>query len=107
MLQTTLEATRALFRTDPTVAPSERTRLLSLLRQGPPPEAHATSPAVPSWICTGEVARRLAKSTRTVQRLADAGYLTRRRLPGRKRGAGFLLSDVEALILAGGEVSRV
>jgi len=45
-----------------------------------------------------EAARLLARTTRAVDMLARGGVLKRVRLPGRTRGAGFRLSEVQQLI---------
>jgi hypothetical protein len=45
-----------------------------------------------------EAARLLARTTRAVDLLARGGVLKRVRLPGRSRGAGFRLSDVQRLL---------
>ncbi len=58
----------------------------------PPPER------VPRILRRGEVARRLSVSLRTVDKLPVAKF----KLPGRQRAAGFLESDINAL-LAGKE----
>jgi len=52
-----------------------------------------------------EVARRLSSSLRLVDLLAARGALTRIRLPGRRRGNGFLESQVAGL-MAGGKVGN-
>ena len=44
-----------------------------------------------------EAAERLSSSTRTLDKLAAAGVLPRRKLPGHVRSSGFLASDIEAL----------
>ncbi len=41
-------------------------------------------------------------SMRTIDKLAATGILQRRKLPGPLRASGFLASDIDALILAGG-----
>lgn len=49
-----------------------------------------------------EVARRLSCSLRLVDLLAHNGALQRIKLPGRKRGHGFLASEIDALLAGGG-----
>ena len=46
----------------------------------------------------GAAALRLGVSLRTVDKLAKAGFLPRRVLPGRVRAAGFCEADLGALI---------
>ena len=68
---------------------------------GPAPAA--TAAAATTWriLRRAEVAQRLSRSPRAVDYLAAAGVLRRVRLPGRSRAAGFLESDVSALIGGG------
>ena len=85
---------------DQTITPQERTRLIATLRepaeQKPAPEISTE----PRLIRRSEVARRLSCSLRTVDNLSMSGALEKKKLPGRIRAAGFLASDVDALILA-------
>lgn len=48
-----------------------------------------------------EVARRLSVSLRTVDNWARQGLLTKRKLPGRLRAAGFSSVEVDRLITTG------
>lgn len=59
--------------------------------------------AEPRLVRRAEVARRLSRSLRFVDKLAASGVLAKRKLPGRVRALGFLASDVDALILAEGQ----
>ncbi len=52
----------------------------------------------PRLVRRAEAARRLSRSLRFVDKLAASGVLPKRRLPNRKRAAGFLESDLNALI---------
>lgn len=54
--------------------------------------------AEPRLLRRAEAARRLGCSLRLVDRLAKDGALVKRKLPGRKRAAGILESDLLALI---------
>ena len=98
MQPSTLEIVKAGLRADPTVSPSERVRLLAMLRAGP--DAWPATPhAVPCLLRHDEAARRLGGVTKkTVNNLARSGLLTPVRLPGRVRALGFRESDVMALI---------
>ena len=100
MLPTTLDAVKSILRTDPSVNPPERNRLLSLMRQGPEPQAipPAAAPTGPRFMRRREVAERLSVSLRTVDKYAATGLLHKRTLPGHKRASGFLESAVSALI---------
>jgi hypothetical protein len=90
---------KTVFRADPTLSPPDRVRLLALLRHGADaakaPPASANSPRLLTRRATGSI---LSKSLRTVDKLAATGVLPRRFLPGRVRAAGFLDSDVFALL---------
>jgi hypothetical protein len=102
MLQSTLDLLKSVLRSDATVSAAERTVLLAQLRNGG--KHMAAEPVVKSeerLVRRGEAARRLSCSVRTIDRLARTGALRKRKLPGRVRGAGFLASDVETLIVVG------
>jgi hypothetical protein len=61
----------------------------------------ATATAAPGpdrLLRRADVASMLARSPRAVDRLAYDGALPRVMLPGRRRGAGFRLADVQRLI---------
>lgn len=103
MLNTTLEIVRSGLKSDPTLTPQDRARLLAALRQ-PAAQKAAPEPSVePRLVRRAEVARRLSRSLRFVDKLAASGALAKRKLPGRVRASGFLASDVDALILAEGQ----
>ncbi len=55
-------------------------------------------PGQPRVVRRHEAARMLARSLRSVDMLAAQGLLRRIKLPGRKRGCGFLESDLLALL---------
>ena len=102
MLQSTLDVIKSVLRSDPTLSPSERTLLLSQMRKGG--KCAASEPIAKTelrLVRRVEAARRLSCSLRTIDKLAATGVLRRRTLPGRVRAFGFLLSDVETLVLAG------
>lgn len=101
MLPTTLQIIRSGLQADPSISPSDRARLLALLRNGinvAKPEAATES--VARIIRRAEAARRLSCSLRLVDRLAKDGILPKRKLPGRIRASGFLESDLVALVTA-------
>jgi len=99
MLATTFDVLKAGLKTDPTLTPSDRARLLAQLRIGPNTAKPETASAIGQrFIKRRDTATMLAKSLRTVDKLAASGILKRRFLPGRKRGAGFLESDILALL---------
>jgi hypothetical protein len=95
MLPTTLQAVRSILTADPSINPPERNRLVAALRQGPQPRTpHPTAAAGPRFMRRKEVAARLSVSLRTVDKLAQAGMLRKRTLPGRTRASGFLADEV-------------
>ena len=102
MEQTTIEIIRAGLKGDPTITPEQRTRLLALLRSPVTPVCEQSAPKVPRLIRRAEAANRLSCTTRTIDKMAAAGILRKRKLPGRMRAAGFLESDVEKLMLNNG-----
>ncbi len=72
----------------------ERMMFMAELNQTPA----MNTPSETRIIKRQEVARRLGYSTRLVDQLGAAGTLERVTLPGRQRGCGYRLSDVEKLI---------
>ena len=97
MLPTTLKILRTAFEADPSITVAERQRLMQLVRQGTSalgPKPETTTERVARIIRRAEVARRLSCSLRTVDKLP----LKKVKLPGRTRAAGFLESDVNALL---------
>lgn len=99
MLPTTLEIIRSGLRADPSLTPTDRARLLALLRNGPnSPNTDPATPTAPRWIRRVEAARRLSCSLRTVDKLHAQGILRKRKLPGRIRASGFLETDLVKLI---------
>ena len=99
LLQSTVDIIRSALRADPHACPADRARLLAVVRTGGGPQPKTAPPETgPRILARAEVARRLAKTTRFVDRLAQQGVLKKVRLPGRVRAAGFLESDVNALL---------
>jgi predicted DNA-binding transcriptional regulator AlpA len=96
MLPTTIEVFKATLRADPTISAIDRGRLLAMIRTGPAPaQKSASAPeSVPRILRRAEVARRLSVSLRTVDKLP----IQKLKLPGRTRAAGFLESDINALL---------
>ncbi len=106
MLPTTAEAVRALLKSDPTLTPADRQRIVHTIREhGREPEKEATRAAAPPRILRrAEVAARMGCSVRTVDHWVCCGLLRKLRLPGRSRCIGFLESDVLGLIEKGVEL---
>ena len=101
MLPTTVDATRALLKADPSLTPGDRNRLLALLRNhGKADPAPAASE--PRIIRRREVARRLGCSLRSVDNWTRAGIIQKVKFPGCNRAAGFREADISALIAGEG-----
>lgn len=99
MLPTTIDIIRSALKSDPSVTPSERTRILAFVKGEKQPEKEVSSiPNQPNILSRAETARRLSKSLRTIDKLSADGHLPKHRLPGRKRGGGFLESHVNGLM---------
>ncbi|MEO5802570.1 MAG: hypothetical protein ABIR24_03505 [Verrucomicrobiota bacterium] len=86
------------LKSDPSITPATRAKLMAMIRNNGEQVEPRVSPAYvnpgPRLLRRGEVARRLSCSLRTVDKLP----LKKVKLPGRTRAAGFLESDVNALI---------
>jgi hypothetical protein len=96
LLPTTIDVIRAALKADPNQSPAERARVLALLRSGAEPQKK-TAPVPdpgPRILRRIEVARRLAVSLRTVDKLP----IRKVKLPGRTRAAGFLESEINGLL---------
>ncbi len=92
-LETTEKAIDAILRADPSVTPLARKDFLTALRHGPT-KAEPTTERASRILRRAEVARRLSCSLRTVDKLP----VKKVKLPGRQRAAGFLESDINALL---------
>lgn len=111
MLNTTIDAVRAIFRSDPHVRPRDRTAYLQALRL-PPDQLNVllrsaanakTQPQAPAppetrLIRRAEAARRLSVSLRAIDNWARAGILHKVKLPGRVRACGFRTDEIDAVI---------
>jgi hypothetical protein len=96
MLQTTLQAIKAILQTDPTVSGDERLQLLKSLQQDAPSK-QASGDRV---LSRAEVATMLGgKSLRFVDYLASEGKIRKVQLTGKTRGIGFSYLSVQELIL--------
>ncbi len=98
MLETTVKILKSVLEADPTLTQRERSRLLALLRSDRSTGVDQLSERVPRLIRRAEVARLMSCSLRTVDKLAATGILPKKKLPGRARAAGFLETDVIALL---------
>ncbi len=98
MLPTTIEAIKAILRSDPTIAPDCRTLIITSIRNYGSNAGTKSLQPEKRLIRPTEVARRLSVSTRTVHILATQGILHKKIFPGRKRSCGFLSEEVDRLI---------
>jgi hypothetical protein len=100
-LATTLEAIKAILRSDPSVSEAERKRLLNILRKGLDAEVKpkpTEQPAAPVVVSYANAAARSNRSVRSIHQLCKQGLLSKCKLPGRTRAAGVLESELNALI---------
>ncbi len=105
MLPTTAEAVRALLKSDPTLTPTDRQRIVNTIREhGRTPEKESAAPAVapsPRILRRAEAAERMGCSLRAIDHWTSIGFLHKVRLPGRVRSVGFRESDICELIAQG------
>jgi hypothetical protein len=94
MQPSTLEIIRACLAADATIQPAERARLLNSLKA--PAPSRPADDGLKVWT-RRELAKRLGRSLRYVDKLAQVGVIQRVLMPGRVRGIGFQASQVEAL----------
>ena len=107
MLLSTLDATKAILRADPSLTAADRAKLLVVLRNHGKEEKGQPAPEPPRLLRRREVANRLGVSLRTVDNLSHRGTLTKVRFAGRRRASGFLEAAVSALILGRSEGEAV
>jgi hypothetical protein len=98
MMSHTFEIIKTALKADNSLSASARARVLATIRQGGSQAPEPAKLAEPRLIRRAEAAHRLGCSVRLVDRLAKDGALVKRKLPGRKRAAGFLEADVLGLI---------
>jgi hypothetical protein len=98
MLPTTIDLIKAGLKSDPTLSAADRARLMGLLRNGGAQSARPMRNDPPRILRRAEAASRLGCSLRTIDKLAKAGLLPKRRLPGRTRACGILESDLLAIV---------
>lgn len=91
----TFEIIKAAVRADTTLAPHERSQLLGIIKGSGAPVSKNDTPRL---VRRKEASQTLSVSLRMIDKLSASGVLTKRVLPGRTRGCGFLESDVLALV---------
>lgn len=82
MMTHTLQIIRTALKADPSVAATDRARLLAAIRGGGEQALKPAGVVEQRLIRRAEVARRLGCSLRLVDRLAKDGALVKRKLPG-------------------------
>lgn len=101
MLDSTIELIRAGLKTDPTLSPDERTRILLVFRKHGNQVLSPQSPpqiVAPKVIRRKQAAERLNSSLRFVDLLARQGILKKCVLPGRIRAVGILESSLVGIL---------
>jgi hypothetical protein len=100
LLPTTIDVIRAALKADPNPSAADRARLLAMMRTGSEPQTKSAPPDTgPRILRRKQAADRLGgRSLRWIDRLAQQGVLKKVKMPGRKRGCGFLESDINALL---------
>jgi hypothetical protein len=99
MLNSTIDLIRAGLKTDPTLDPDERTRLLLILRNhGKQKQQPQIEIGAPKILRRKQAAERLNSSLRFVDLLARQGVLKKCVLPGRRRAVGILESSLSAVL---------
>jgi hypothetical protein len=99
MLKSTRDAVKAVLKSDPSLGANDRLRLLNAIKSGG--EGIRVAKSETRLLRRAAVANKLGCTIRQVDNLARQGILRRVILPGRRRGAGFRLADVESLIHGG------
>ena len=104
MLPSTIEALKAVLRTDQTVDPETRNKIIEGLRQ---PTTKTSEGDEDRILRSGEAARILGRSIRAVDRLARRGLIRKVTFPGSVRAAGYACRDVYRLAHPTTETSEV
>jgi hypothetical protein len=105
MRDTTIRMIRIHLQVDDSITPAERERLMR--RLGAPTSSETPTPPTDRLLRRAEAGRMLGRSVKTVDRWASTGILRRIVVPSRRRAAGFLMSDLNALISARASSSAV
>jgi hypothetical protein len=99
MLPTTTDAVRAVLKSDPTITPADRTRILAAIRNhGRDSDHENAEPRQNRILRRSDVAKRLNRSLRFVDKLSAEGVIQKVTLAGRQRAVGFRSEDVERLL---------
>ncbi len=98
MKKETIEALRAVLKTDTTVTPEERNQHLSYLRCGQITKAEKARQIARKYFKRQEAAKVLECTPRYVDMLCDQGLLVKTKWPGRVRGVGITRESLEKLL---------
>lgn len=99
--ESTVEAVRAVLKTDPNFSAADRARKIAQFRGTGTPLAmpSVAVDTAPKIIRRKQACERYGCSLRLIDKLAQEGLLKKVKLPGRTRAVGFLESDINALLL--------
>lgn len=95
---TTIEAIKAVLKSDPSVSVSQREEILNYIRRGGPKHNTKQTNTSARIVRRNEAAKMLGCSLRMIDRLLQQGVLKKIILPQRKRGAGVLEGDLLELM---------
>lgn len=100
MFPTTIDAIKAILRADPTVTPADRVLIITGIRNHgrQPTQTKPVEQQETRILRRAEVARRLGRSIRTIDKMVSEGMIQKVTFPGRKRACGFRLADIERLL---------
>ena len=102
MQPTTLDAMRALLKTDPSLSPADRSQIVETIRNHGRPKEQAPRLVVEQRVARvltrAEVGKRFGRSLRFVDKLAAQGVLHRVTMPGRVRACGFREDEVNRIL---------
>lgn len=102
MLQTTVEAIRAILKADPDVTPVKVKEIVAFMRNGKhhKPETTTTTAKLPAIVRPAQAAVMLGRSVRAIHALCTQGLLKKATWPGRQRAAGITQASLTALLNA-------
>jgi hypothetical protein len=102
MQPTTLDAMRALLKTDPSLSPADRSQIVETIRSHGRPKEQAPKPTIEPRVARvltrTEVGKRFGRSLRFVDKLAAQGVIHRVTMPGRVRACGFREDEVNRVM---------
>ena len=93
-----MEIIRAGIKSDPTITPAERARLVALIKTGGTSPDNSGKVNGPRIYQRREAARLAGRSLRWIDSIARRGLVRRVKLPGNIRAVGILAADLERLV---------